>query len=136
MATNSAGSKALAYYTQQVHYLMAAISYADGASKVYTLGTIPANSLIIKPMSGVHVTTAYNSGTNNLINIGTSADDDLFGTVMSLTTTTFVPLDEAVGGFYVAADTIITASHALSGTAATAGAGVVIICFAPLTPGQ
>jgi hypothetical protein len=136
MATNSAGSKSLNYYTQQIPYLMARISYADGASNVYTLGTVPANSLIIKPMSGVHVRTAYNAGTNNLINIGTSADDDLFGTVMSLTTATFVPLDEAIGGFYVTSDTIVTASHALSGTAATAGDGVVIIAYAPLNPGE
>lgn len=131
MTTGIAGTAARQFHTQQVHYLRANISYADGASKVYTLGTIPAGSLIIKPMSGVHVTTAYNSGTNNLINIGTSADDDLFGTVMSLTTANFVPLDESIGGFRVSTDTVITASHALTGTAATAGAGVVVICYIP-----
>lgn len=131
MATGTAGTAARQFHTQQVHFLRKSISYADGASKVYTVGTIPAGSLILKPCSGVHVTTAYNSGTNNLINIGTSADDDLFGTVMSLTTTTFVPLDENVGGYLVASDTVITASHALTGTAATAGAGEVVICYIP-----
>jgi hypothetical protein len=95
------------------------------------LGTIPSGSLILKPASGIHVSTVYNAGTNNLMNIGTSADDDLFGTVLSLLTATFVPLDEAVGGFRVTADTVITASHALTGTAATTGAGVVVIAYIP-----
>src|SRR4051812_44727663 len=126
MATGTAGNTAKDYHQDMVHYLVAPISYADGASKVYTLGVIPGGSLILKPASGVHVTTVYNSGTNNLINIGMSTDDDLFGTVMSLTAANFVPLDEAIGGFYLTSDTTITASHALTGTAATTGAGVVV----------
>ena len=127
-------SPARLYHTSQIHYLRADTVYSDGASKVYTLGAIPANSLIVKPASGVHVVTAYNAGTNNLMNIGTSADDDLFGTLLSLTTATFVPLDEAIGGFKVAADTIITASHALTGTAASAGVGVVVVAYIPPNP--
>lgn len=129
MATGTVATIAQKYHQNVVHYLTALTSYADGASKVYTLGTIPAGSLIIKPLSGVHVTTVYNSGTNNLMNIGTSADDDLFGTVLSLTAANFIPLDETIGGYYVTADTVITASHALTGTAATTGAGVVVIAY-------
>jgi hypothetical protein len=123
------------YHQQVVHFLRKSISYADGASKVYTVGVIPSGSLILKALSGVHVTTAYDSGTNKLMNIGTSADDDLFGTLLSVATATFVPLDEAIGGFLVNADTTITASHALTGTAATAGAGEVVICYIPDTDG-
>jgi hypothetical protein len=123
------------YHTQQVHFLRKSISYADGTSNVYTVGVIPAGSLILKPMSGVHVTTVYNSGTNNLLNIGTSADDDLFGTSLSLTAANFIPLDESIGGYLVAADTTITASHALTGTAATTGAGEVVIADIPDTDG-
>lgn len=129
----AAASLARKYHTAQIHYLpLTLMSYADGASKVYTIGVIPANSLLIKPMSGLHIRTAYNAGTNNLVNIGTSADDDLFGTVLSVATATFVPLDEAIGGFYLTSDTTITASHALTGTAATAGAAVCLIAYAPL----
>jgi hypothetical protein len=129
MATGTAATVARKYHSDQVHYLTKLISYADGASNVYTIGVIPAGALILKPASGVHVTTVYNSGTNNLLNIGTSADDDLFGTVLSLTAANFVPLDESIGGFYVTSDTTITASHALTGTAATTGAGVVVIAY-------
>ncbi|MDO9381837.1 MAG: hypothetical protein Q7T86_03145 [Hyphomicrobiaceae bacterium] len=133
MATGTAGTSAKLYHTDQVHYLAKAISYADGATNVYTLGVLPAGAMIIKPMSGVQVNTVFNSGTNNLINFGTAADDDFFGTVMSLTTATFVPLDEAVS-MSVAADTTVTASLALSGTAATTGAGVALLAY--VLPGR
>lgn len=131
MTTGTAGTAARLFHTQQVHYLRANVSYADGASKVYTLGTIPAGALILKPASGIHVTTVYNAGTNNLMNIGTAATDNLFGTVLSLTAANFIPLDETIGGYKVTVDTVITASHALTGTAATTGAGVVVIAFIP-----
>lgn len=118
------------YHHDMVHYISCLINFADGASKVYTVGTIPAGSLILKPLSGVHVTQVYNSGTNNLINIGTTLDDDLYGTVLSLTAANFIPLDETIGGNYVTVETTITASHALTGTAATTGTGVVIVAYA------
>lgn len=118
------------FHTQQVHYLRKSITYADnGVAR--TVGTIPAGSLILKPISGVHVTTAFNAGTNNFLDIGTSADDDLYGTDLSLTATNFVPLDEAVGGYLVSADTTITATVGLTGTAASAGAGEVVIAYIP-----
>lgn len=122
------------FHTQQVHYLRAAVTYADNGV-VKQLGTIPAGSLILKPISGLHVVTAFNAGTSNVIDIGTSADDDLFGTDMALGTAGFIPLDEAIGGYYVSADTDMTATVALSGTAATAGSGVIVIAYIPNNDG-
>jgi hypothetical protein len=118
------------FHQQMIHYLRRSISYTDNG-KVLDIGTIPAGSLIIKPISGVQVTTAFNAGTANVLDIGTSANDDLFGTDLALGTADFVPLDEAIGGYLVAADTDITATPALSGTAATAGAGEVVIAYIP-----
>lgn len=129
MTTGTAATTARKYHQDVVHYLVKQVSYADGASNVYTLGTIPAGSLILKPLSGIHVTTAYNAGTNNLMDIGTSATANLFGTSLSLTAANFIPLDETIGGYYVTSDTVMTASHALTGTAASAGAGVVVIAY-------
>lgn len=117
-------------HTQQVHYLRKGFTFADQGS-VLTVGTLPAGALILKPTSGIHVVTAFNAGTNNLVNIGTSADDDLFGTVLSLTTATHVPLDEAIGGYRVAAAIDVTLTLALTGTAATTGDGECIICYIP-----
>jgi prepilin-type processing-associated H-X9-DG protein len=134
MATNTAGTVARQLPFQAIHYLRANISFADGASKVYTVGVIPAGSQILHTLSGVYVRTVYNAGTNNLLNIGTSDNDDLYGTIMSLTTETFVAIDEAgsaTDAWYITNDTTITASHALTGTAATTGAGQVVIAYIP-----
>lgn len=128
--TGTAGTTARQYSTQQVHYLRKSITYSNNGTAL-TVGVIPSGSLILKPASGVHVTTVFNAGTNNFLDIGTSADDDLFGTDLSLTATNFVPLDEAIGGYLVAADTTITATVGLTGTAATTGAGEVIIAYIP-----
>lgn len=123
-------STARQYHTQQVHYLRKSITFADNGVAV-TVGTIPAGSLVLRPVSGVHVTTAFNAGTGNVLDIGSSANDDLWGTDLALGTATFVPVDEAIGGFLVTADTVVTATVALSGTAATAGAAEVVICYIP-----
>ena len=115
---------------QGVQYLRKNVTFADnGVAKV--IGAIPANSLILKPISGIQITTVFNAGTNNFIDIGTTADDDLFGTDLSGAALAFVPLDEAIGGFLVTADTTITATVGLTGTAATTGAGVIVIAYLP-----
>lgn len=115
--------------TQQVvSYLRKKITFADnGVAKV--VGTIPAGALILKPMSGLQVITVFNAGTNNYIDVGTTADDDLFGTDLSGAALAFVPLDEAIGGYRVSADTTITATVGLTGTAATTGEAEVVICY-------
>lgn len=113
-----------------VHFLRTPLVFGDNGT-VKTLGVVPAGSLVLKALSGVHVTTVFNAGTANVIDIGTSADDDLFGTDLALGTATFVPLDEAVGTFYCAAETTITATLGLTGTAATTGAAVAFITYIP-----
>jgi hypothetical protein len=115
--------------TQNVHFLRRLISYTDTGA--LELGTIPAGALILKPLSGVQVTTVFNAGTTNVLDVGTTADDDLFGTDLALGSLAFVPLDEAIGGFYVTSDTTLTCTVAMSGTAATTGAAVVVIAYVP-----
>jgi len=130
MPTGTAGSVARQFHQQMVHYLRLTVGFADnGVQK--TVGVIPAGSLILKPASGVHVTTAFNAGTTNTLNVGYSADDDLFGTLLALGSANFIPLDETIGGFLVAADTTVTATVVLTGTAASAGSGEVIIAYIP-----
>ncbi len=113
------------YHTRQVHYLRADISYADGTGKVYTLGAMPPNGVVIR--GGVVVTTAFNAGTTNLLDIGTSADDDGFATDLALGTVGVITADEMATSndtYSASADITITATLAMSGTAATTGAGV------------
>jgi hypothetical protein len=112
-----------------VHYIAVAFTFDDNG-KVLTIGTIPANAQIIKPLSGVTVNTVFNAGTSNVADIGTTADDDLYGTDLALGTVAFVPVDEVVS-YRVTSDTTFTLTVALSGTAATTGAGVAQIAYLP-----
>lgn len=112
---------------QDIQYLRKDFTYLDN-SKVLTVGTLPAGTVILKAVSGVNVSTVFNAGTGNVLDIGTTADDDLFGTDLALGTAGLIPLDEAVS-MYVASDTTITATPALTGTAATTGVGQIVIAY-------
>ena len=135
MTTGTAGTSARTFHTQQIHYLRKTVVFGDnGVAK--TVGVIPAGSQILNTISGVFVTTAFNAGTSNVIDIGTTANDDLYGTDIALGTKAFVALDEAatatdVNTWLVSADTTITATPALAGTAATAGSAEVVIAYIP-----
>lgn len=114
---------------QNIQFLRKDVTYADNGKQI-TMGVIPANSLILKPISGVQINEAFNAGTNNYIQMGIDSNDDLYGTNLSGTTVTFVPLDEAVA-LTVTADTTVTVSVALSGTAASAGKATAVFAFIP-----
>lgn len=124
----AAGSDARQFHTQQVHYLRKSITFADDGVEV-EVGKLPAGATILKPLSGVNVDVAFDAGSTNVLDIGTDANDDLYGTDLALGSIAFVPLDEAVA-MTVSSETTITATVALTGTAATAGSGEVVICYA------
>lgn len=116
--------------TQQVHYIRKTLGVSD-MGKVVKLGTIPANSIILKPSSGASVNVAFNSATTTVLDIGSAADGDLYATDLDVKTgIAFLPIDEAVS-MLVTADTELTATLAETGTAATAGSVTVIIGFLP-----
>ena len=117
------------YHQQMVHYLRKSIVFGDNGTEL-TVGTIPAGAVIHPGESGVIVTTAFNAGTSNVLDIGPTSDPDLYATDLALGTLGFVALDEAVD-FSVAVDTTIVAVPVLTGTAATTGAGVVVIAYFP-----
>jgi hypothetical protein len=118
-------------HTQQVHYLRKGITFADDGTTV-TVGVIPAGSLILKPLSGVAVTTVFNAGSTNVLDVGPSTDSgtDLWATDLALGTLAFVPLDEAVTNL-VTVETTVQAAVDLTGTAATTGAAEIVICYIP-----
>jgi hypothetical protein len=111
-------------------FLRATVLYTnDGVAK--TLGRIPGNSIILKNISGVNIDTVFNAGTTNTLNVGTSTDDNLFGTLLALGTAGWVSLDEAVTMDVGAADVVITATVVLTGTAATTGEAEVVVAYVP-----
>ncbi len=127
MTTGVQGTTARQYPQQMVHYLRKSFTFND-AGKVLTVGTLPAGALILKPLSGVQVNEAFTAATNKQIDIGTSDNDDLFGTDLSLAAIAFVPIDEGVS-LLVENDTKIVATPDLTGAGNTAGSGVVVIAY-------
>lgn len=125
------GSDARQFHTQQIHFLRKSFAFGDNGVAL-TVGKLPAGATILKPLSGINVDVAFDAGTSNTVNIGTSADDNLYGTLLAAGTIAFVPLDEAVA-MTVSAETTITATVVLTGTAATAGNGEVVIAYVPDT---
>ncbi len=110
-----------------VKVLRCAISFADGATKNYVIGTIPAGAVVLR--GNVVVTTVFNWGTNNLIDIGTANDPDGFATIMLLTTKGNIVFDEmaTTDDQYVTTDTILYGQMQCTGTAATTGAGYIVV---------
>jgi len=103
------------------------IAFSDGASAVVTIGKLPAKAVVIN--AGVVVTTAFNAGSGNVLDIGTAADDDGFATDLALGTIGRIPADELAtsNDLYSTDEVTVTATLALTGTAATAGAGIVFV---------
>lgn len=128
MATGTAGSRARGSHYQFPHVIARDFTYADTGA--LTVGVVPANSTIQDVY--VIVSTAFNAGSSNVLDIGTSGDDDGFATDLALGTIGKIAADEMatsndLGPF--ASDTTIIATPALGGTAATAGVGRVVVTY-------
>jgi hypothetical protein len=131
MATNTAGTAARQYNQQMVHYLRKGFTFSDDGLTL-TVGIVPVGAIVIR--AGVVVSTAFNAGTTNVLDIGTSGDTDGFATDLALGTIGVIVADEMAttndAGPY-ASDTTIQAVVDLTGTAATAGAGEIWVEFIP-----
>lgn len=106
-----------------VHVLSRDFTFADDGLTL-TLGVAPIGATVIR--GGVVVSTAFNAGTTNVLDIGTSDDTDGFATDLALGTIGVITADEMAttndaGPF--TADTTISCSVDLTGTAATTGVG-------------
>lgn len=113
---------------QAVHYISADMDFAT--TTAVTIGTVPAGATILRAISGLQVNVAFNAGSTNVVDIGTTANDDLFATDLAAGTIAFVPFDEAVTQA-ISADTTFTATYVPGGTAASAGSGKAVICYIP-----
>lgn len=127
-----------AYHTDQVHYLVADIAYTDGT---VSLGWLPKEALVID--ASINVTTAFNAGTNDLVDIGfrnagdgTADDVDEFATDIDVSAVGRKATDASIntaGDTYFSDGAEIVASYAQTGTAATAGAGKVWVAYLVLS---
>lgn len=131
MATNTAGSNARQYATQQVHYLRKGITFADEGTEV-TVGRIPAGASVIG--GGVHITTAFDDTSTIDVGFkdGSSTDDpNAYATALVATAIGFIALDElaATTNIQQTADHLVTVTLNDGSGNVSAGAADVIVLF-------
>ncbi len=121
------GSQARIYHTNQTHYLRKDIEYTDTGT--ITVGKLPAGAIVVG--AGVIVSTAWNSGTSDVLDIGTSGDGDGFATDLALTTIGNIVWDELAtsNDLYSASEVTVQCAVTSVGTAATAGVGHVYVQY-------
>lgn len=111
------------------------IAYTDTTAK--NLFILPAGAKVVD--FKLDVVTAFNAGTTNVLDIGTTADDDLFvndaavGTAVHATCT-LVAANLASIINIGTSDVQVTATYVPSGTAATAGSATVTVIYEMRNP--
>lgn len=120
-----AGVPRLTQY-QQIHYFRKRVNYNDAnISGGVLLGTLPAGAMLTQ--LAVRVNTAFNAGTTNALNVGTTAG----GTQVFTDAATAGARFPAVPNLSFAVDTDLFVAYAQTGTAATAGQADVVVSYAP-----
>lgn len=117
------------YHTHQTHFLRKDISYTD--TSTVTVGVLPAGAIVVG--AGVVVSTAWNSGTSDVLDIGTSGDGDGFATDLALGTIGNIVWDELAtsNDLYSTSEVTVTCAVTSVGTAASAGTGHVYVQYIP-----
>jgi hypothetical protein len=133
MATNTAGAQARQLPWQAVHYLRKNFTFANENVQV-KIGTIPAGSIILYPVSGVHVGTAFNDTGTDTYDIGTIASATLVASAVTLAAG-FCAIDENVAGLKVAVDTDLYVRYNGENNNASTGDGDALIAFIPNNDG-
>lgn len=109
MATNTAGTVARQFYTQQPHYLRKRITFATAAVET-DMGLIPAGASVIG--GGVHVITGDAAITLDVgFKDGSSTDDpNGYASALSVANVGFIALDElaATSNIQQTVDTMVT----------------------------
>ena len=109
--------------------MVANIAYTDTVKNLFTL---PAGAVPV--FWHVDVVTDFNAGTNNNLDIGIGGDEDYFANDVAIGTQgIFLPTASgAVAGRFgtrLAEETVINATYAQSGTAATQGVANVFLWY-------
>ncbi len=113
-------------HTQQVHFFRKRVNYNDaGVATGVLFGTLPAGAQITGLF--VRVNTAFNAGTTNALNCGTTGT----GTQVFTDVATAGARSPAIPNLSFAVDTDIFLSYAQTGVAATAGQADVVMHFVP-----
>ena len=113
-------------HTQQIHYIRKRVNFNDasiGSGVVF--GTLPAGAMIVS--QNVRCSTAFNAGTTNALNVGTTAG----GTQLFTDAATAGARSPTIANLSFASDTDLFAAYAQTGGAATAGVADIVIAYVP-----
>lgn len=113
-------------HTQQIHYIRKRVNYNDASIGTgVVMGTLPAGAMIVS--QNVRVSTAFNAGTTNALNVGTAAA----GTQVFTDAATAGARSPTIANLSFAADQDIYVTYAQTGTVASAGVADIVIGYAP-----
>lgn len=113
-------------HTQQIHYFRKRVNYNDAAIGTgVVFGTLPAGSMIV--LQSVRVNTAFNAGTTNALNVGTTAG----GSQLFTDAATAGARQPAIANLTFATDTDLFVQYAQTGAAATAGQADIVVGYCP-----
>jgi hypothetical protein len=137
MTTGTPGTTARQLPYQVVHTLRIKVNYNDaGIAAGVGKQWLPKGAIITS--TSVHVGTAFNAGTTNVLTVGTNAGNydnivaaaDADETALAITNA-IKPTGTALGP--LAADARVFVKYTQTGTAATAGSATVLIHYVPDT---
>lgn len=133
MATGTAATTARQYHEQMVHYARFAVNYNDaGIDTGVGKQVLPAGAVIVG--TDVIVTAAFNAATTNVLTVGTNGTtaNNVVGSgdVNEASAQIFGNIPPTAPG-PLAADTQLYVKYTQTGTAATAGAAVVVVKYIP-----
>lgn len=114
------------HHYQMSHFFRKRVNYNDvGVAAGVFFGTLPAGAMII----GLHcrVNTAFNAGTTNALNVGTTAG----GTQIFTDAATAGHRLPTIPNLQFATDTDMFVQYVQTGTAATAGQADIVVAYAP-----
>lgn len=113
------------YHHQLMHYIRKRVNYNDAAIAAgVSFGTIPAGAMLTG--QHVRVNTAFNAGTTNALNVGTTAG----GTQLFTDAATAGARQPVIPNLSFAVDTDLFVQYAQTGVAATAGQADIVIAYA------
>ena len=125
MATDTAGDVGQEYISNQTHYLVKAITFADNGATP-TVGVLPPNAVVVRAYAVV--TTAFNGDTTNTCSIGYSGTATGYASAIALGTrgviTSTTLATSTVAQSTVARTVIATVTSTAS---ASAGAGFAVV---------
>ena len=111
---------------QHTHYFRKRVNFSDNnIANGVLFGTLPAGAMLLS--LAVRVNTAFNAGTTNALNVGTTAG----GTQIFTDAATAGARFPTVPNLSFATDTDLFAAYAQTGTAATTGQADIVVAYAP-----